>query len=401
MSTINPLSREVSAKIVYVGPGLSGKTTSLQHIHARLSSDKRGALVSLATEEDRTLYFDFLPIRVPKVNGLGVRLHLYTVPGQVFYAATRKLVLNGADGVVFVADAQRARRDANIESLTNAELYLEEGGMDLSRFPLVFQYNKQDLSDLLTQKELHADLNRRGSPEFLSTATTGTGVLEALREIVRRVVTSLNGTTARAPTKRSRSSHPDFARPRSGDPENRISFTPDEGGFLSAKPASHSLTENPQGPSSLQGLDVLLKDGAPSSRSHERDDDAVELGVEHSPDDGQAEVTTERPVAGVSFGALWDSSQRDPIALIESCISSQRYHDAVHHTADALAHLLKYLPLPSDMSTATKASLLGLNGREYLHLCALASQPRESTSHKDALFALYLLVAARVKITHL
>src|SRR3954470_1211730 len=145
MPVVNPLSREVVFKVVYYGPGLGGKTTSLQHIHATTRAEHRGKMVSLATPVDRTLYFDFLPVRLPSVRGMNVRLQLFTVPGQVYFNATRKLVLTGADGVVFVSDSQSDRADANLESLENLRENLTEQGRDIPRLPIVFQHNKLDL----------------------------------------------------------------------------------------------------------------------------------------------------------------------------------------------------------------------------------------------------------------
>src|SRR6187399_1004228 len=163
MPVVNPLSREVVFKVVYYGPGLGGKTTSLQHIHATTRAEHRGKMVSLATPVDRTLYFDFLPIRLPSVRGMSVRLQLFTVPGQVYFNATRKLVLTGADGIVFVSDSQAARSDANIESMA-------EQGRPLEGVPLVFQHNKRDLPDLLPMEELDRILNPLRAPSVPTSA---------------------------------------------------------------------------------------------------------------------------------------------------------------------------------------------------------------------------------------
>src|SRR5258706_2323841 len=154
MASVNALTRELVFKIVYYGPGLSGKTTTLQHIHATVRPEHKGKMVSLATPVDRTLYFDFLPIRIPHVRGLGVRLQLFTVPGQVHYNATRKLVLTGADGVVMVFDSQRARIDANLETLEDLNDNLNAHGKTLSEMPHVIQYNKRDLYDVTPIEEL-------------------------------------------------------------------------------------------------------------------------------------------------------------------------------------------------------------------------------------------------------
>lgn len=188
MPVVNPLARELVFKVVYYGPGLGGKTTTLQHIHATARPEHRGKMVSLATPVDRTLYFDFLPIRVPHVRGMGVRLQLFTVPGQVHYNATRKLVLTGADGVVLVFDSQRAREDANLETLENLKDNLHAHGKSLSEVPHVVQFNKRDLYDVTPVDELERSLNRFGAPSFTTIATNGEGVYEALEAITRAVM---------------------------------------------------------------------------------------------------------------------------------------------------------------------------------------------------------------------
>jgi signal recognition particle receptor subunit beta len=188
MPVVNPLARELVFKVVYYGPGLGGKTTTLQHIHATARPEHRGKMVSLATPVDRTLYFDFLPIRVPHVRGMGVRLQLFTVPGQVHYNATRKLVLTGADGVVMVFDSQRAREDANLETLENLKDNLHAHGKSLSEVPHVVQFNKRDLYDVTPVEELERSLNRFGAPSFTTVATNGEGVYEALEAITRAVM---------------------------------------------------------------------------------------------------------------------------------------------------------------------------------------------------------------------
>ncbi|MHB8875621.1 MAG: GTP-binding protein, partial [Myxococcaceae bacterium] len=183
MSTLNLMAREVAAKIVFYGPGLSGKTTTLKKVHDSVKPAHRGEMMSLPTEADRTLFFDFLPVKVERVGDCAVRLALYTVPGQVFYNATRRLVLQGADGVVFVADSQPEAMDSNIESLKNLEENLFEQGNRLQRFPLVVQYNNRDLPRALPVDDRRAILNSRGVPDFETCATDGRGVLDALKTI--------------------------------------------------------------------------------------------------------------------------------------------------------------------------------------------------------------------------
>ncbi len=188
MALVNHTTREINAKIVYYGPGLSGKTTNIHFIYHRISPTQRGKLISLATEMDRTLFFDFLPVELGSVKGYRVRFHLYTVPGQVFYNATRKLVLKGADGVIFVADSQQAMLDANLESLSNLHDNFAEMGIDLAEFPVVLQYNKRDLHDVLTLEEMNAKLNPRMVPYYEAVAMNGDGVLKTFAAVSKLVL---------------------------------------------------------------------------------------------------------------------------------------------------------------------------------------------------------------------
>jgi hypothetical protein len=192
MTYINHMIKEINCKIVYYGPGLGGKTANLQHIFGRTNERAKGKMISLATETDRTLFFDFLPIELGKVSGFTVRFHLYTVPGQVFYDASRKLVLRGADGVVFVADSQPARSDANIESLDNLEINLAETGQKLADIPYVLQYNKRDLPDIMSVEELDRDLNRLGVTPMEASAIKGEGVFETLKALSKKVLVRIS-----------------------------------------------------------------------------------------------------------------------------------------------------------------------------------------------------------------
>lgn len=197
MSLVNHSTREITAKIVYYGPGRCGKTTNLQYVHSRLPEERRGKMVSLATEKDRTLFFDFLPLDVGPISGFQTRFQLYTVPGQVYYNATRRLVLQGADGVVFVADSQRNLWDENRESLDNLRENLSSWGMTLDDIPLIFQYNKRDLPDIALPSELARLLEVGNRPAFEAVAIRGPGVLDTLRAIGLLVMQRLSGTEIR------------------------------------------------------------------------------------------------------------------------------------------------------------------------------------------------------------
>ena len=194
MSLVNFTTREITCKIVYYGPGRSGKTTNLQYIYSQVPEERRGRMVSLATQTDRTLFFDFLPLDLGSISGFTTKFQLYTVPGQVYYNATRKLVLQGADGVVFVADSQARQLDENIESLQNLHQNVLEQGVDIRGLPMVLQYNKQDLPrDLvLAPAELDDALNFRSVPSFPADALRGSGVFETLKAVSAEVLRRLS-----------------------------------------------------------------------------------------------------------------------------------------------------------------------------------------------------------------
>src|ERR1700750_2784364 len=192
MSLVNYSTREITSKIVYYGPGRSGKTTNLQYIYGQVPEERRGRMVSLATETDRTLFFDFLPLDLGSISGFQTRFQLYTVPGQVYYDDTRKLVLQGGDGVVFVADSQRAQADENIESFRNLQVNLLEQGVDPRQIPIVLQYNKRDLPDVMSLEELDDLLNYRGLARYEARALAGTGGFDTLRGIRRQGLRGLS-----------------------------------------------------------------------------------------------------------------------------------------------------------------------------------------------------------------
>jgi hypothetical protein len=191
MTFINYAAREINCKIVYYGPGLGGKTTNIQFVYERTGNATKGKLISLATETDRTLFFDFLPIEFGAIRGFRTRFHLYTVPGQVFYDASRKLILKGVDGVVFVADSQEIRMDANVESIRNLQDNLKEHGYDLMKVPYVLQLNKRDLPTAVAVPQLVAALRFKNEPVFEAVATRGLGVFDTLKAIVKAVLLHL------------------------------------------------------------------------------------------------------------------------------------------------------------------------------------------------------------------
>jgi signal recognition particle receptor subunit beta len=351
VSLINPLSQEISAKVVYYGPGLSGKTTSLKYIYTAVRPERRGELVSLATEGDRTIFFDFLPLHVERVRGMSVRLQLYTVPGQIFYAGTRKLVLNGADGVVFVADSLPAARQANKESFASLRNNLSEMGLDLEMFPLVIQYNKRDVDGIMSVREMSADLNWIGCPEFETAATTGQGVLPALKEIVKSVVRSLWAQNAAPRSTRLVSETTE----RESTLADRISFVAESRPQSTIPPAAVTVTEREQ-PSVL-----------PTPRL-------------------------------VSFAPLWKDRDAGVVTSVEEAIAEGDYSQAVRLATAGLADILESVPGPGGEGVYAKVALLGLDGRDYLKLCRLAAAPDAALMAEDALFALHFLVGAHLKV---
>ncbi|MGA9304525.1 MAG: ADP-ribosylation factor-like protein [Candidatus Sulfotelmatobacter sp.] len=191
MSFINFAAREINCKIVYYGAGLGGKTTNLQVIYQKTAEQQKGKMISLATETERTLFFDFLPLDLGSVRGFKTRIHLYTVPGQVFYDASRKLILRGVDGIVFVADSQEQRMDANVEALDNLMSNLQEHGYNFNKIPYVLQLNKRDLPNILSPEALNKELRKKNEAVVEAVAFQGVGVFETLKEIARQVLTEL------------------------------------------------------------------------------------------------------------------------------------------------------------------------------------------------------------------
>ncbi len=191
MSLINYATQEISCKVVYYGPGLGGKTTNIRYVYNRLRPESKGKLISLATEMDRTPFFDFLPLDLGSIKGFRVRFHLYTVPGQVYYDASRKLILRGVDGIVFVADSSINRFDANVESMYNMHENLALHGLSLAEVPFAVQYNKRDLPDIIALDDLQEELNPSRYPSFEGVATRGVGVFDTLKCVSKLVLRKL------------------------------------------------------------------------------------------------------------------------------------------------------------------------------------------------------------------
>jgi signal recognition particle receptor subunit beta len=430
MASLNPLTRELVFKIVFYGPGLGGKTTTLQFIHAATKPEHRGKMVSLATPMDRTLYFDFLPLRVPRVRGMSVRLQLFTVPGQVYYGATRKLVLTGADGIVFVADSQAGREDANQESLEDLVTNLADHNRGLASLPHTFHWNKRDIADVVPLEELDRKFNPEGAPSLGTIATRGAGVFEGLERITRLVMRAYEAELPKndASMGLARSDSEDAgiadairgltespyqrATPFAGTRAVRV-----EGGGPSSLEAIPSPI--PRRPPSSPDLAPFLAASAPATPSRE---DHVDLEGETAEVNGAPPVAVvvrripaaeERPEptaspepraldAGFSFAALWAEGEREAARDVEQAIAA---HDAVRAVlaSDVLvtrvlasaAGLAGNVDAPRDPSVV--ALLLGLEGRRYLSFRVIVRSARlgEGVMTRDALDVYAFALEAR------
>lgn len=337
MSTVNVMAKEIAAKVVFYGPGLSGKTTTLKRIYESVKPSLRGELMTLPTEADRTLFFDFLPVRVERVGEYAVRLALYTVPGQVFYNATRKLVLQGADGVVFVADSNPGAADANRESMANLQENLAEQGISLASFPLVIQYNKRDLSNAVPVPQLRAELNPRGVPDFETVAMSGDGVLDAMKAMIRLVIRDL----------RARKVVP-APKPRPSAPVP--SLTSEPGSSLEEQVQQHLVTQ-PEAPPLV------------------------------------------RPVLG-PIAALAPAALIDPARVAEQAFTAGDYEACVR---SGLEVLQRGLAFAGDASLAHQAYLLGVSGRDVLD--AFTRSARGAATIDDGSFVLYVLAQLFVRLS--
>jgi len=261
MALLNHAKKELSAKIVYYGPGLSGKTTNLEWIHRKLAPDKRGKLISLETKTDRTLFFDFLPVQIGEIHGFRTRFNVYTVPGQIFYNETRRMVLKGVDGIVFVADSQKEMANENLENLKNLAENLRSIGKELSKMPLVLQFNKRDLPNILSVEEMNRLLNAPGLPFFEAVAVKGEGVLTTLTRVTRVVADHLKQNLFASPKEEASGPRPSPAAAPRGRPEPALSspVSPTGPSGLNA-PAFLDKQPEAERESGRQELQVLSKE---------------------------------------------------------------------------------------------------------------------------------------------
>ena|SRR5215472_12606271 len=402
MASLNPLTKELVFKVVFYGPGLGGKTTTLQYIHASTKPEHRGKMVSLATPMDRTLYFDFLPLRIPRVRGMAVRLQLFTVPGQVYYGATRKLVLTGADGVVFVADSQNGRQDANQESLEDLAANLGEHNRALAQVPHTFHWNKRDLGDLLSIEELEHRYNVHGAPALGTIATQGEGVFSGLERITSLVLRAYEADLPRSERsldtshgKTDESGIADAIRglAESADPPRTTPAGPtpsaQEAAKVSPPPAARPRNFQAEPPTATEETSPLT----PSPATHVPSGDDLRKTLA---------IAAPAPSAGVSFVELWPESDREGAREAEAALAARQTKRALLAT-DALltrtlasaAGLAGTAEAPRDPALA--ALLLGLQGPRYLAFRAAvrAARQGEMVSDRDALEGYAFALEAR------
>jgi signal recognition particle receptor subunit beta len=374
MSSVNLYTKEISLKIVYYGPGLGGKTSSLQYIHRAIKPDARGQLVSLSTGVDRTLYFDFLPVKLPKLRGYTVRVQLYTVPGQVHYNSTRKLVLTGADGIVFVADSQRPRREANIESFQNLGDNLREQGLSLDRMPHLLQYNKRDMPDVMPVPELDAALNPQRAPAFETSATKGVGVFEALKSITTLVLSDLR----RRGVWRADGKEPGAAGQAPAVPSSELRDEPSQPHKTPTTDPSSSIA------TSLQALAEREPGETPLTLSPlEPEEPVVDGGV---------------LARGATLSEILPpGAMRDNVVSVEYLVHRGDYAGAVSAAARAFNEMASAGSAVSGAGAqegpALYALMLGLAGDRYLRFRETAGRAASGgASSADALFAIFFLV---------
>ena len=401
VSSVNLFTREISIKIVYYGPGLGGKTSSLQFIHRALKPDSRGQLVSLATGVDRTLYFDFLPVKLPKLRGYSIRVQLYTVPGQVHYNSTRKLVLAGCDGVVFVADSQRERETANVESFENLRENLVEQGLRLEQLPHLFEYNKRDVPRPLTVDELNLKLNPFGAPTFETVATSGTGVFDALKSITALVLNDLRrrgvwdgGVSEPKPaTEFDRNTDTSIAQRLQALSDAAAAVERLEPAAADGTPRSQTapmFSVAPSGAVSRPHPAPAIASGPVAASG------GVVSGAMSTGGSGLARLPIASRIGGpgVSLAELLpEGPPRDRVAAAEAELLRGDYAQAVRIAAQSFAEAARAESTSTEIAPVLHALLLGLDGQRYLRFCEVARRAElGAASSQDALYALFFLV---------
>jgi signal recognition particle receptor subunit beta len=424
MASINRLKRELLFKVVFYGPGLGGKTTTLQHVHAATKPENRGNLLSLATDTDRTLYFDYLPVKLPKIGDVSIKLQLYTVPGQVYYAATRKLVLSGADGIVFVADTQSARLDSDFESLDDLNANLAEQGRKLSAMPHVFQWNKRDLPDLVPLDELDRRLNLFGAPSVPTVATTGEGVFELLERITRLVVETYR---AELPmTGATREGMPLFldadevgltdaikeladSRPARSSSTARLGLVPSPAKAVSSSRSRTSRSSARSPRSSADHVPAVAANVRSPGADH------VAAGAANVPARSTSPPSSATPAhaqatglaaptasGAFSLAELWPAADQESVRRVEQLLGAGDAAGATSACEDLLSRVLAAASMllgsqPHPRDPALVVALLGLDGGRYLAFRAVARSVRTKrlTTMREALECYAFVVEAR------
>lgn len=424
MASINRQRRELVFKIVFYGPGLGGKTTTLKHIHGATRPDHRGNLLSLATDTDRTLYFDYLPVKLLRFGNMGVKLQLYTVPGQVYYAATRKLVLSGADGIVFVADTQAARFDSNHESLDDLTVNLAEQGRKLSSVPHAFQWNKRDLPALVPVEEADRRLNLFGAPAVPTVATTGEGVFETLERITKLVLDAYRAdlpapprvegfplfldaeelgltdaikglTDARSARSTSSEDHVGAA----AKPPPAIEETLPSNSSSSVRGAAQAPPGEPAGHALPPGLDRAGSAGASASASAAAGGASA---VAASAAAGGAAAAEGGGLSTFSLAELWPAADREIVRRAELALASGNPGAAIAACGELLERVLAstWIQLGGDRQPrdpAALVALLGLEGTRYLAFSGIVRGARahRSQTAREALECYAFVVESR------
>jgi signal recognition particle receptor subunit beta len=403
MPSLNRLKRELLFKIVFYGPGLGGKTTTLQHIHASTKPENRGELVSLATDTDRTLYFDCMPLRILQIGDMTVKLQLFTVPGQVYYAATRKLVLNGADGVVYVADSQAARLDAALESLDDLNSNLADQGRKLSGLPHVFQWNKRDLADLVPLDELDRRLNLFGAPSMPTVATRGEGIFDVLERVTRLVIDSYRAELPVSPGSKPKALFLDSEEVGLADaikgladsqPARRMSPAP------AIPPGPSPVAARPPSPAAAPPpAPAATRAASPAAAANPQTPPASKPQEKKAPPNMTAAPASP---GTFSFSELWPPGDREAVRIAEHMIAARETAGAVTACEDLLTRVLAAGSVllggqahPRD--AAILVSLLGLDGIRYMAFRAIARgvRAKREPSVREALDCYAFVVEAR------
>ena len=390
MVSVNPLTKEIQLKLVYYGPGLGGKTTTLQHIHDTTDEGHRGRLVSLATPVERTLYFDYLPVMLPKVGNYSLKLQLFTVPGQIHFNATRKLVLSNADGVVFVADSQRSRMDANVESLENLFANLKDYKVDVEAFPILFQYNKRDLEDIDTIDDLEVALNHKGRPSLPTCAIKGENVYKGLEIITKDVLKDLKRRNVLGQEKRRTTNSftigggleagADGQSNKNASPlEDAVSKVMEEERSEPSRPVRQSMGRAPQ-PLGVERPTIPAPFALTEKAAREHDKSPkLETGEE----------------SAFTFLPFWPGPAKPRAIEIEDAISDGRRSDAMHLILGELNLIISvHRRGMAHTSPDTVIAMLGLDDHHFRAILEQAALKEDALTDRVVLGAyLFLLLA--------